>query len=60
MESGLASSNRETRTFLESGAVSVGDRKIADVAAVFDESMFTDGLALMRRGKRNACLLELA
>lgn len=58
--SGLATSNREARTFIESGAITIGGVKVADAAATLDEGLFRDGIAILRRGKRQACLLELA
>lgn len=57
--SGLASSNREARTFIESGAVTLGDEKVIDPAATLGSAHFTDGIALLRRGKKQVCVLDL-
>jgi tyrosyl-tRNA synthetase len=58
VETALASSKREARTFIESGAISINETKITDVEAVLMEQHFMDGLALLRRGKKNVHLLQ--
>ncbi len=56
--SGLASSKREARTFVESGAVSVNSVKVIDLAYVLDKNQ--DGeLVHLKRGKKNVSLLTL-
>ena len=58
VESTLASSKREARTFIESGAIVINETKITDVEAVLASEHFMDGLALLRRGKKNVHLLK--
>lgn len=57
---GLASSNREARTFIESGAVTLNDEKILDVSATLSSEHFADQIALLRRGKKHVCVLGVA
>lgn len=59
VDSGLATSKREARTFIESGAVSVGDTRVSDLEAVVDEQMFDNKLALLKRGKKQMMVLTL-
>lgn len=59
VESKLASSNREARTFIESGAVTVNGEKIEAVEAILDQVWFFSGIALLRRGKKNYCVLNI-
>jgi tyrosyl-tRNA synthetase len=55
VQSGLATSNREARTFIESGAVTLGTAKIDDVAHVVT---LTEGdITPLRRGKKNFVIL---
>lgn len=56
IESGLATSKREARTFIEGGAVTLGDEKIASIDAVISESVLLTPL-LLRRGKKQICVL---
>lgn len=56
---GLAASKREARQFIEDGAVSISGTHVTDVAQALAESNFENGLALLRRGKRNAAVLVL-
>jgi tyrosyl-tRNA synthetase len=53
--SGLATSNREARTFVESGAVSLGDTKIQSLETMI--MLAVGELALLRRGKKNLVVL---
>lgn len=55
----LASSKREARTFIESGAVSLNGTKIESVEYQLESSVFTSGIALLRRGKKSYCVLNL-
>lgn len=57
--SGLSSSKREARTFVESGAVSINGVKVLDVDAVVSEGSFQNGITLLRRGKKHICILEI-
>lgn len=53
--SGLATSNREARTFIESGAVSVGEVKATAIDMVL--SLTVGELLILRRGKKNLVVL---
>lgn len=53
----LATSKREARTFIESNAISLQDEKITDTELVINEEHFTASLALLRRGKKQLCVL---
>ena len=55
----LASSKREARTFITSNAVSLGDNKISEETAVVTKEHFTNDIALLRRGKKQLCVLQL-
>lgn len=57
VESGLASSKREARTFIESGAVQINGNKVSDI----EESLsFISGeIFLLKRGKKNLCVVEV-
>ncbi|MFT7644698.1 MAG: tyrosyl-tRNA synthetase [Candidatus Paceibacteria bacterium] len=59
IETGLATSKREARTFIESGAVSVNNNKITDVASVLEEAQTHKGVAVLRRGKKQLYVLKL-
>jgi len=59
VESGLAASKREAREFIEKGSVSVNGTKITVQSHTLTPDDFMGGLALVKRGKRNATLLEL-
>lgn len=59
VEAGLASSKREARTFIESGAVCLGNEKITDVERVLAKEDFTGNLAILRRGKKQLHILSL-
>jgi tyrosyl-tRNA synthetase len=56
---GLASSKREARTFIESGAISINGTKLTDVAVVVDESHFVFGVSILRRGKKQVSVLKV-
>jgi tyrosyl-tRNA synthetase len=56
VESELASSKREARTFLESGAVAVNGTKIIDQNYVLDKNQNGE-LIHLKRGKKNVSLL---
>jgi tyrosyl-tRNA synthetase len=60
IESGLSTSKRESRTFIESGAVTLNSEKISDVNFKLNKEHFKNGLALLRRGKKNLCVLVLS
>lgn len=57
VSSGLASSKREARQFLSEGAVTLNGNKVEECA--LEATDFTDGLALLKRGKRSAHILIL-
>lgn len=53
----LATSKREARTFIESNAVSLQENKCTDIEQVLLEEHFSKGIALLRRGKKQLCVL---
>jgi tyrosyl-tRNA synthetase len=60
VESGLASSKREARTFIESGAVVLAGQKVTDLEMVVRADNFVNGIALLKRGKKNYVVLEMS
>jgi tyrosyl-tRNA synthetase len=56
--SGLASSKREARQFIEGGAITINGEKLIENRLLVDED-FIKGAVLMRRGKRSVALLTL-
>ncbi|MEL6803725.1 MAG: S4 domain-containing protein, partial [Bacteroidota bacterium] len=59
VESGLAVSKREARTFIESGAIELMGQKCTDVDVRLAEGHFTQGLATLKRGKKQLVILRL-
>lgn len=57
VESMLASSKREARTFIASGAVQINGEKITDVEEVL--SFVSGEVFLLKRGKKNLCVVEV-
>lgn len=57
--SGLASSKREAREFLEGNAVTINGEKAA-LDRTLTAADLSSGIALLKRGKRNICVLALA
>jgi tyrosyl-tRNA synthetase len=53
----LATSKREARTFIESNAVSLQEEKCTNVEQQLQEEHFSDGLTLLKRGKKQLCVL---
>lgn len=58
VESGLAASKREARTFIESGAVAVNGVKVSDLNYQLTKERDGD-LVHVKRGKKNVVVLEL-
>lgn len=56
---GLASSKREARTFIESGAISINGNKLTDVGGRVDENHFVFGISILRRGKKQVSILTV-
>lgn len=56
VRSSLASSKREARTFIESGAITLGSDRIDDTEATIGELGKGD-MKILRRGKKQLCLL---
>ena len=51
---GAASSKREAREFVSSGAVSVNGEKVSDIALIITDDMFIDNTyIIIKRGKKN-------
>lgn len=57
LSAGLAQSKREAREFVEGGAITFAGKKITDAAYALADADFQNGLALLRRGKRNVSVL---
>lgn len=53
VEAGLATSKREARTFMESGAISLDGEKVTDVDTTITETPYQ----LLKRGKKQLCVL---
>lgn len=60
VRAGLASSKREARTFIESGAITLGGAKLELPDATVTSEIFVQGIALLRRGKRHVSVLTLS
>ena len=58
VETELATSKREARTFIEGGAVQVGGDKVESVDTVVQKDEM-GALFLLKRGKKNVCLVEV-
>ena len=56
---GLASSKREARTYIESGAIAINSTKIMDISAVVSDGQFVFGVAILRRGKKHVQVLTV-
>ena len=59
VSSTLASSKREARQFLSTKAVSLNGKVLTDTEAMLGASDFHNGLALLKRGKRNVSVLVM-
>ncbi|MCA9363324.1 tyrosine--tRNA ligase [Candidatus Kaiserbacteria bacterium] len=59
VEVGLATSKREARTFIESGAVEVAGIKVDDVEMVVEAGLAVSNLILLKRGKKNLHILKV-
>ncbi len=55
----LASSKREARTFIEDGAVELSGAKITSIDAVVEDTSFAHSVAILKRGKKKLCVLEI-
>jgi tyrosyl-tRNA synthetase len=53
----LASSKREARTFIESGAVILNEQKIEGIESIIEHGQISNGLIVLRRGKKQMCVL---
>lgn len=58
--SGLASSKREARTFIESGAIKLAGIKQNDTEATLQPDHFHNNIALLERGKKQVSVLVLS
>ena len=54
---GLATSKREARTFITSNAVSLQEQKVTDIEATLVDTAFVNNIAILRRGKKQLCVL---
>jgi tyrosyl-tRNA synthetase len=60
VRSKLASSKREARTFIESGAIEFANTKISDIEQKTETLHFAQGYSILKRGKKTLCVLTLA
>lgn len=58
VETGLAQSKREARTFIEGGAVRCGGNKIDSEDYEISDTDFTSNILLLNRGKKNLHILQ--
>lgn len=58
LAAGLATSKREARTFITSGAVEINNVKINDTEAVYEQAHFGT-TALIKRGKKERVVVEI-
>jgi tyrosyl-tRNA synthetase len=58
VETKLATSKREARTFVESGAISINGNKITDLELVINPTSLNPTLNLLKRGKKQLHLLR--
>lgn len=58
--SALASSKREARQFLASGAITLNGETVNDEKRKLAQDDFSDGIALLKRGARAVCVLRLS
>lgn len=56
-KSQLASSRREARTFIETGAITFSKQKVESSEIAMQDLSFENNLAVLRRGKKNLCIL---
>ncbi len=59
VDSALASSKREARTFIESGAIELSGSKVTSIDTVIDLIYFASNTAVLKRGKKQLCVLVL-
>ena len=57
---GLAASKGEARRLVQQGGVSVNDQKVTDPTATLSEADFTDGVAIIKKGKKVYHKISLA
>ena len=51
---GAASSKRESREFISSGAISINGEKVSDINSIITDLMFIDNTyIIIKRGKKN-------
>jgi len=59
VETKLATSKREARTFIESGAVTINGEKVESIEQTFSKEKLINDLAILRRGKKQLHILEI-
>ncbi len=59
VKSGLASSKREARTFIEGGAITLNSEKIVAVEDTIGSHVTSPNLVLLQRGKKQRALLQV-
>lgn len=59
VESGLATSKREAKTFIESGAVEVNGRRVDSIDCLISSADSISGLILIKRGKKQLHIIKM-
>ena len=59
IETGLATSKGQARTLITQGGITLNDEKISDTNYILSSEDFTDGYAIMRKGKKIYHKLEI-
>ncbi len=60
VNAGLVASKGEARRLVQQGGVSVNDQKVTDPTATLSEADFTDGVAIIKKGKKVYHKISLA
>ncbi|MBL1434441.1 tyrosine--tRNA ligase [Candidatus Wolfebacteria bacterium] len=55
----LAQSKGEAKRLIEGGGVGIGNRKVSNIGETLNSEDFSNGLALLKKGKKEVVLLEL-
>ena len=59
VDTGLAPTRSEGRRLIQGGGVLINDDKITDIKRTLEESDFTDGCLVLRKGKKKAVKIEV-
>jgi len=59
LETGLAQSKGEAKRLIEGGGIGIGNKKVASIGEIINPLDFKNGLALLKKGKRDVVILNL-